>query len=140
MEAHFSFSLSEESEAESVFGEAENYLIEPLSAILKAGAFKSFGQRFGLKKLEKNSHLYTSESFPKEIPGRVFEVLSEIQPKKEIVKKLFPSGKVNVITRNYATGSEELKKKLGLKDGGEDFLIGTRTGSGIKIFWCKRVR
>ncbi len=140
MEAHFSFSLSEESEAESVFGEVEAYLIEPLSTILKAGAFKSFGQRFALKKLEKNSHLYTSESLPKEIPGRVFEVLSEIQPKKEIVKKLFPSGKVNVITRNYATGSEEFKKKLGLKDGGEDFLIGTRTGSGFKVFHCRVVK
>ena len=140
MEAHFSFSLSEESEAESVFGEVEAYLIEPLSAILKAGAFKSFGQRFALKKLEKNSHLYTSASLPKEIPGRVFEVLSEIQPKKEIVKKLFPSAKVNVITRNYATGSEEFKKKLGLKDGGEDFLIGTRTGSGFKVFHCRVVK
>ncbi len=138
-EAHFSFTPLEESEAESVFGEVENYLIEPLSAILKAGAFKSFGQRFGLKKLEKNSHLYTSNRLSKEIPGKVFEVLSEIQPKKEIVQKLFPSGKVNVITRNYATGSDELKKKLGLKDGGEDFLIGTKTESGFKVFWCRRV-
>lgn len=138
-EAHFSFTLLEESEAESVFGEAETYLIEPLSAILKAGAFKSFGQRFGLMKLEKNSHLYTSGSLPKEIPGRVFEVLREIQPKKEVIKKLFPYGKANVITRNYASGSEELKKKLGLKDGGDDFLIGTKTESGFKVFWCKRV-
>jgi hypothetical protein len=138
-EAHFSFTLLEESEAESVLSEVETYLIEPLSAILKAGAFKSFGQRFGLKKLEKNSHLYTSGSLPKEIPGRVFEVLEEIQPKKEVIKKLFPSGKANVITRNYASGSEELKKKLGLKDGGEDFLIGTKTESGFKVFWCKRV-
>ncbi len=138
-ETHFSFTLLEESEAESIFDEAETFLIEPLSAILKAGAFKSFGQRFGLKKLEKNSHLYTSASLPKEIPGRVFEVLGEIHPKKEIVKKLFHSGKVNVITRNYATGSEELKKKLGLKDGGEDFLIGTKTGSGLKVFWCRRI-
>ncbi|MDI1324505.1 MAG: class I SAM-dependent methyltransferase [Algoriphagus sp.] len=139
-EAHFSFTFLEESEAESIFGEAENYLVEPLSAILKAGAFKSFGQRFGLKKLEKNSHLYTSASLPKEIPGRVFEVLSEIQPKKESVKKLFPSGKANVITRNYATGSEELKKKLGLKDGGKDFLIGTRTLSGFRVFHCRLVK
>lgn len=138
-ETHFSFTLLEESEAESIFDEAETFLIEPLSAILKAGAFKSFGQRFGLKKLEKNSHLYTSASLPKEIPGRVFEVLGEIQPKKAIVRKLFPSGKVNVITRNYATGAEELKKKLGLKDGGEDFLIGTKTGSGLKVFWCRRI-
>ncbi len=139
-EARFTFSLLEESEAESVFGEAEAYLIEPLSAILKAGAFKSFGKRFGLKKLEKNSHLYTTANLPQKIPGRVFEVLGEIQPKKEIVKKLFPSGKVNVITRNYATGSEELKKKLGLKDGGEDFLIGTKTGSGFKVFHCRLVK
>lgn len=139
-EAHFSFSLSEESAEESVFGDAEIYLIEPLSAILKAGAFKSFGQRFGLKKLENNSHLYTSASLPKEIPGRVFEVLSEIQPKKEIVKKLFPSGKVNVVTRNYATGAEELKKKLGLKDGGEVFLIGTKTQSGFRVFHCRLVK
>ena len=138
-EAHFSFSLLEESEAESVFGEAETYLIEPLSAILKAGAFKSFGKRFGFKKLEKNCHLYTSGTLPQEIPGRVFEVLSEIQPKKENIKKLFPSGKVNVITRNYATGSEELKKKLGLKDGGDDFLIGTKTESGFKVFWCRKI-
>ena len=138
-ETHFSFTLLEESEAESFFGEAEAYLVEPLSAILKAGAFKNFGQRFGLKKLEKNSHLYTSGSLPKGIPGRIFEVLEEIHPKKEVIKKLFPSGKANVITRNYATGSEELKKKLGLKDGGDDFLIGTKTESGFKVFWCKRV-
>ncbi|WP_332912414.1 THUMP-like domain-containing protein [Algoriphagus boritolerans] len=50
------------------------------------------------------------------------------------MKALFPSGKVNVICRNYVTGAEELKKKLGLKDGGEDFLIGTKTGSGFKVF------
>ncbi len=138
--AHFSFSLSEESEVKSVFGEAETYLIEPLSAILKAGAFKSFGQRFGFKKLEKNSHLYTSSDFPKEIPGRVFEIIGEISSKKEVIKKLFPSGKANVITRNYATGSEELKKKLGLKDGGEDFLIGTKTESGFKVFLGRQVK
>lgn len=139
-ENHFNFSLFEESKAESIFGEAENYLIEPLSAILKAGAFKSFGQRFGLKKLEKNSHLYTSSSLPKEIPGRIFEILEEIHPKKEVSKRLFPSGKVNVITRNYATGSEELKKKLRLKDGGDDFLIGTKTQSGFKVFHCRLVK
>lgn len=138
-ETHFSFTFLEESEVESVFGEAEKYLIEPLAAILKAGAFKSFGHRFSLKKLEKNSHLYTSTDLPREIPGKIFEVLGEILPKKEIVRKLFPSGKVNVITRNYASGSVELKKKLGLKDGGDDFLIGTKTGSGFKVFWCRRV-
>jgi predicted O-methyltransferase YrrM len=136
----FSFSLEEEEKALSQLGDAEKYLIEPLSGILKAGAFKLFGQRFRLKKLDKNSHLYTSSDLPDKIPGRVFEVIREISPKKQEIKSLFPSGKVNVICRNYVTGAEELKKKLGLKDGGQDFLIGTKTKSGYKVFWCTRIR
>lgn len=136
----FDFSPSEEEPALSVLGEAGKYLIEPISGILKAGAFKLFGERFGLKKLDKNSHLYTGETIPNEIPGRIFEVIREISPKKQETKSLFVSGKANVICRNYVTGAEDLKKKLGLKDGGEDFLIGTKTQSGYKVFWCRRVR
>ncbi|WP_192347833.1 class I SAM-dependent methyltransferase [Algoriphagus sp. Y33] len=135
-ETCFSFEPSEEEEITSKFGKVDKYLIEPFSAVLKAGAFKTFGERFGLRKLDPNSHLYTSSEVPKEIPARIFQVIQEVQPKKTEIKKLFPSGKVNVITRNYATGSEILKKKLGVKDGGEDFLIGTKTQSGFKVFWC----
>lgn len=136
----FEFDPEDEENAMSTFGEAEKFLIEPLSGILKAGAFSLFGERFGLRKLEKNSHLYTGDSIRDEIPGRVFEIMRELSPKKQEIKVLFPSGKVNVICRNYVSGAEELKKKLGLKDGGDDFLIGTRTGSGFKVFWCKRIK
>ncbi|EOZ98031.1 hypothetical protein A33Q_1538 [Indibacter alkaliphilus LW1] len=73
-----------------------------------------------------------------QIPGRVFEILSEInQPKKEI-KKLFPSGKANVLTRNYSMSADELKKKFRLKDGGEDFLIGSQTVRGFQLWHCRR--
>jgi hypothetical protein len=136
-ESSFSFTSAEEALATSEYGEVGNYLIEPLSAVLKAGAFKTFGERFGLSKLDSNSHLYTSSEVQKDLPARVFEVIQEVQPKKGEIKKLFPSGKVNVITRNYATGSEVLKKKLGVKDGGDDFLIGTKTQHGFKIYWCR---
>ena len=136
----FEFDPSAENQAESKFEEVGKYLIEPLAGILKAGAFSLFGARFGLKKLAKNSHLYTSNSFTEGVAGRVFEVVQEISPKKQEIKTLFPSGKVNVICRNYSTGAEELKKKLGLKDGGEDFLIGTKTASGFKLYWCTRVQ
>ncbi|GMQ28011.1 class I SAM-dependent methyltransferase [Algoriphagus confluentis] len=136
----FSFDPKEEEKAIATIGEAEKYIVEPLSGILKAGAFTLFAERFGLKKLEKNSHLYTGNGIPEEIPGRVFEVIQEIAPKKQEIKNLFPSGKANVICRNYVQGAEELKKKLGLKDGGDDYVIGTKTGNGFKIFWCKRIQ
>lgn len=133
----FLFSLEDEFSAKSTLGEVERYLIEPLAGILKAGGFKHFGEKFKLKKLSENSHLYTSSVIHEDLPARVFEVVQELSPKRAIIKKLFPSGKVNVITRNYATGATELKKKLGVKDGGTEFLIGTKTGSGYKLFWCK---
>ena len=136
----FEFDPEEEAGSTSQIGEAEKYLFEPLSGILKGGAFQLFGARFGLKKLENNSHIYTSSQIPEEIPARVFEVIQEISPKKQEIKSIFPTGKVNVICRNYVNGAEELKKKLGLKDGGEDFLIGTKTQSGFKVFWCRRVQ
>ena len=136
----FEFETKAEEQANSQFAEADKYLIESLAGILKTGAFNLFGERFGLKKLERNSHLYTSENFTAGIPGRVFEVLQEISPKKHEIKNCFPSGKVNVICRNYVTGAEELKKKLGVKDGGEDYLIGTQTATGFKLYWCKRVQ
>jgi hypothetical protein len=136
----FEFEPKAEEQAHSQFAEAGKYLIEPLAGILKAGAFNLFGASFGLKKLERNSHLYTSETFPTGIPGRIFEVLQEISPKKQEIKALFPPGKANVICRNYVTGAEELKKKLGLKDGGEDYLIGTQTATGFKLYGCKRVQ
>ena len=136
----FQFEPWEEVHAETSYGEVGNYLIEPSAGILKAGAFKLFGARFGLKKLAQHTHLYSSDTFLAGIPGRVFKVLQELSPKKQEIKTCFPSGKVNVICRNYVTGTEDLKKKLGLKDGGEDYLIGTQTPSNFKLFWCKRVQ
>ncbi|WP_297336187.1 class I SAM-dependent methyltransferase [Algoriphagus sp.] len=136
----FSFDPKEEGNAVSQLSEAENYLIEPLSGILKAGAFTLFAARFGLKKLEKNSHVYTCSALPKNsIPARIFEIIEEIPPNKKVIKALFPAGKVNVICRNYSQGAHELKKKLGLKDGGEEFLIGTKSPSGFKLFRCRRI-
>lgn len=133
----FSFTYEEEESSQSSFGEAGQYLIEPYSPILKAGAFRSFGERFGLKKLHPNSHLYTSDEKPKEIPSRVFAVILEISNPKKELKQLFPSGKVNVITRNYALSADELKKKYMLKDGGGKFLIGTKVGEKFRLFYCR---
>lgn len=135
----FSFFPEEEEQASSEFGNPEKYLVEPTSGILKTGAFKLFGARFGLKKLDNNSHLYTSTNLPEDIPGRVFEIMEEISPRKKDIQKIIPNGKANVITRNYSMGAEALKKKIGLKDGGNEYLIGTKTQKGFQLFRCIRV-
>lgn len=132
----FSFTFEEEETSESIFGLVGKFLVEPNAAILKAGAFRSFGKRFGLKKLHPNSHLYTCDDFKGEMPGRVFEIKEEIKDPKKQLKLLFPDGKVNVITRNYALSADELKKKYRLSDGGDSFLIGTRDRDGFCLLIC----
>ncbi|WP_040478812.1 THUMP-like domain-containing protein [Mariniradius saccharolyticus] len=133
----FSFTFEEEETSESIFGVVGKFLVEPNAAILKAGAFRSFGKRFGLKKLHPNSHLYTCDGLQGEMPGRVFEIKEEIKDPKKQLKLLFPDGKVNVITRNYALSADELKKKYRLSDGGDSFLIGTKVGRGYVLYVCE---
>lgn len=120
----FSFLFSEEANSNSTFVDPQTYLYEPNASILKAGAFKSVGNDFNLAKIQINTHLYTSETLVHEFPGRVFKIISEVKPEKKSLGEFFPDGKANVITRNYPLSVDELKKKTGLKDGGEKYLIG----------------
>jgi 16S rRNA G966 N2-methylase RsmD len=134
----FAFTYEEEKAANATFGEVGRYLIEPNASLLKAGAFKNFSERFQLKKLNPNSHLYTTNNvLDREIPGRIFEVIEEVKVDKKEFKKKFPKGIVNVITRNYSLKAEAFKKKFNLKDGGEEFLIGTKEGEKYRVYHCK---
>lgn len=120
----FHFYSSDEGKVFSKFNGPLKFLYEPNASILKSGAFKTVGEKFGLTKIHPNTHLYTSNDFLKEFPGRIFEV-----EQLSFAAKSLPEKKANVITRNYPLSPEELKKKLKLNDGGEKFVIAF---SGLK--------
>ena len=141
-EQAFTFTREEEINSEAINvrstinSEAINYLYEPNAAILKAGAYKLVAQRFGLRKLDTNTHLYTSETLVENFPGRVWKV-------KEPTPTL-PKGKemkqANVLVRNYPLTAEQLKKKLHLRDGGTAFVIGCRVAGKPTIFLADRLQ
>ena len=112
----------------------DNYLYEPNAAILKAGAYKLVAQRFGLRKLDVNTHLYCSEKFVPDFPGRVWKITGEGM-KGERMK----GEQVNVLCRNYPLTPEQLKKKLHLHDGGTAFVIGCRVNNKPTLFFAQRV-
>lgn len=120
----FSFRLSDEKNAQVEFSDPLAYLYEPNASILKAGAFKTIANRYELNKLHPSTHLYTSEKFVNEFPGRIFKTAALLKADAKSVAAHFPEGKANVITRNHPLSPEELKKKLKLQDGGEKYLIG----------------
>ena len=110
------------------------YLYEPNASVMKSGAFKLIGNKFGFAKLHINTHLYTSPELSLEFPGRIFEVQKVWGNSKQELKKLskiFP--KANISIRNYPLSVEELRKKLKIKDGGEVYLIACTLANQKKV-------
>ena len=124
--------ISEYSEYSEYSGK---YLYEPNAAILKAGAYKLVGKRFGLRKLDVNTHLYCSDTFVENFPGRVWQIKDEGM-KGERMKEL---NQANVLCRNYPLTPEQLKKKLHLRDGGTAYMIGCRVASKPTLFYAERL-
>jgi 16S rRNA G966 N2-methylase RsmD len=120
----FSFRLSEErSLLISSYSDPKKYLYEPDVALLKAGCFKLITKQFNVEKLHSNTHLYTSEECIIDFPGRVFEVVACLDY-KSFIKAGFPD-KANIITRNFPSTPEEIKKKHRIADGGSNYLLFT---------------
>ncbi|WP_313777825.1 class I SAM-dependent methyltransferase [Flagellimonas meishanensis] len=136
--AEFAFSWQEEMMVESNLGAPEKYLYEPNAAIMKSGGFKVVGEKFGLKKLHPNSHLYTS-SMLMDFPGRIFKVL-KVFPYSKKDLKLFEKSKANITTRNFPISVAAIRKKHKIKDGGDAYLFFTTDlNDGLTVLECKKV-
>lgn len=103
-----------------------NYLYEPNASILKAGFFKGIASKYSLNKLHKDSHLYTSDNYIPDFPGRGFQVEAySSMNKKELKSLLLDIDKAHISVRNFPLSVVDLRKKLKIKEGGEIYLFAT---------------
>lgn len=123
-ESAFNFAFGEEENSQALYSEPGKFIYIPNNAILKAGVFNLISQRFGLKKLHPNTHIYTSDQKSDDFPGRILEM--KVIDSKQIKKK----EQFNIISKNYPLKPEDIKKKYSLKDGGEAYLIFTQSKQG----------
>lgn len=115
------------------------YLYEPNSSILKAGAYKTVSIKYGVDKLQINSHLYTSNHYIPDFPGRRFEVVETVDFNTKALKyigKQYPC--INLSTRNFPLSVTELQKRLKCKDGGENYLFATTLAENRKVLVVAR--
>lgn len=117
----FSFRNGDEKSATSDFGQPAQYLYEPDAALLKAGAFKLIGQRYGIKKLHRHTHLYTSTEINTDFMGRTFRV-DHVLPYADF-KKNKMAIQANVSTRNFPLKAEELRKRHRIREGSNRYLF-----------------
>lgn len=128
----FEFALSSEGNQDPKYSLPLNYLYEPNSAILKSGAFNQVSVQLELFKLNKHSHLYTSQDLIP-FPGRSFEIKEVIPFQKKVLKKRFGGSKANITIRNFPKKVDELRKDLNIKDGGDVYLFFTTNRKGEKV-------
>ncbi len=132
--AAFTFTRAEEQAAVAGFAAAPlAYLYEPSAAVLKAGAFKSFAQRFQLQKLHPHTHLYTAAELIPQVPGRAFRVRSICKYDRKAVQAAVPEGKANIAVRNFPDAAPRVRQKLGLADGGHVYLFAATLLAGEKM-------
>lgn len=135
----FEFSFAEEQAAETECAAPRQYLYEPNPAVLKAGAFRTFARRFGLQKLHANTHLYTSENPMPDAPARIFRIENVCKYDRKTVLAALPEARANVSARNFPDGAEAVRKKLGLRDGGNAYLFAATIAGGEKaILICRK--
>ncbi len=103
-------------------------LYEPNAAIMKAAPFRLLTQRFGAKKIARNSNLYVSDEWIEDFPGRGFRIV-----KVGGVKDFKSVEKANIAVRNFPLKADELRKRLKIKDGSDIYLFATTLNDGRKV-------
>lgn len=131
----FSFKFSDEAQASADFTSGIlKYLYEPNASIQKSGGVKSFADSFSLQMVHPNTRLYTSCQHINNFQGRSFVVESVFGfSKQELKSNLADVKKANITIRNFPLSVAELRKKLGLQDGGDVYLFATTLISGKKV-------
>lgn len=116
-----------------------NYLYEPNSALMKAGCYRLPAVRWGLSKLHRNTHLYTSDTLVNDFPGRVFKVERVCGFGKKELKTL-DCKKANLAVRNFPEHVDTLKKRLKISDGGSTYLFATTLDDDTRaLVVCSKV-
>ncbi|MBO4624463.1 MAG: hypothetical protein J5646_03110 [Bacteroidales bacterium] len=105
---------------------SETYLFEPGKALLKAAAFE-LPCRYGLTKLGQHTHLYTGTEVPEVLRpfGKCYRILESAPLDKRSIKAIGQKYlQADVTARNIPLTSDQLRAKLGVRDGGTVHIFG----------------
>ena len=135
-----SFSKSEEKNASIKLSSPKLYLYEPNAAIMKSGGFRFVAQHFDLQKISPHSHLYTSEELVENFQGRVFKIIAVCKLDKKEISKHLSDNKANITIRNFPLTVQQIRDKLKLSDGGNEYLFATTDAQNQKIvIVCRKI-
>lgn len=119
----FEGTYSKESSSLLGYGAVQTYIYDPYTSLHKSLLYKSIGTHYNLTGLHPQTHLYTNSDLTMSFAGRIFKVLYTGPVDKKKVSSFLPTKQANIITRNTPFKPDVLQKKLGLKDGGDRYVM-----------------
>ena len=131
--------LALDEEPEVASAPSGDLLFEPGKALLKAGAF-DLPCRYGLGKLSQHTHLYLASARVEALQpfGKWFRILETLPLDKRAMKDIgqrYP--RASVTARNIPLSSDELRRRLGVADGGSVHIFGAKAASGNQLLVCE---
>ena len=104
-------------------------LYVPSPAILKAGAYNLFAEKFSLTKLDVSTHLYLGRSDENgAVSGKAYGIIDVFSFDKKGIAEVSGKikGRADVTAKNIPLSSEELARRLKIKSGG-----------GLHVWGCR---
>jgi len=134
------FSIDPAIKTVATYSNPKSYLYEPNAAVMKSGAFDVISSYYKIDKLEKNTHLYTSDKLI-DFPGRRFFLERTIPYSKMEIKLLVANKKANITTRNFPEPVKQIRKKWKIAEGGNNYLFFTTLSNGKKVILeCTKIK
>ncbi len=117
------------------------FLYEPNASVMKAGCFGVLTQRYPIKAIAADSHLFVSNNEIKDFPGRSFIIDTVTTTnKKEQAQAFAGITCANIATRNFPLTAQQLRQRLRLKDGGDIYVFGTTNAMGQhQLYICHKI-
>ena len=136
----FAYDPQERDPSALLMPEISRFLYEPHASVMKAGCFDLIARHFGVVQLDRNSHLFVSDSEVASFPGRHFIIEKIVSMnKRELKDALTGIDKANISVRNFPMSVAELRKRLKLKDGSDVYIFATTVSSqGHQLFICRK--
>ncbi|MBD5222288.1 MAG: class I SAM-dependent methyltransferase [Bacteroidales bacterium] len=106
-------------------GHTPKYLYDPDANIMKVAPWMALTLKFPeITKIAPNTHLYVSDKLYSDFPGRTFSIRAVAD--KATIRDLKHTP-LNIVCRNFPETADEVRKRLNVRSGQDDFLFCFRT-------------
>lgn len=117
------------------------WLYEPDVSIMKAQGFNALLGAFDVQMLDNDCHYFTSSKLVADFPGRIFAIDQQLAFASHSLKALRAHvPQANIAVRNFPLTADALRRRTGIRDGGDVYLFGaTLNAVGPILICCHKI-